>query len=352
MADYRERDLDVAPKNLVTKGKFHFGTYKDQFRSVNPLDAKNPLGCWLPRPVLNFRLKEWQAFQLGNERWFILVVLYNAKISGLAQFIAYDRVENKKYLFEKMLPSWKIKVPGTIWSASQSYRDKNGFIEIGSHLGKGRFYINVKIEESSTAPSIEAHFEAIHNDGQVEPIVVSIPFGKNRGMYSHKCLMPMQGSMSIGKEHVAFIRSKSFAIIDDHKGFYPYVMKYDWLTAAAYDEQKRLIGFNLTDNQSADPEKYNENCLWVNGKLNLLPPVKFIRPYGDVGDWTVKDQYGMVDLVFKPVMMSEINLDLLAVKIRYRGPFGYCNGSIADRSGNRVEINGYFGMGEDKYIRG
>ncbi|MBN1374935.1 MAG: DUF2804 domain-containing protein [Dehalococcoidia bacterium] len=352
MVDYVERELLAAPDSLVEDGQFHFGTFKNQFRQVNPLDAKIPLGCWLPRPLLAFRLKEWQAFQMGNDRWFVLAVLYNAKVSALAQFVAYDRLNKRRYIFEKILPSWKVKVPDNIWSASQLYRDRQSLIEIVSHLGKGRFYINVKVDGNSVSPAMEAHFEAFHDDGQVGPVVVSIPFGRNRGMYSHKCLMPMQGSMHIGDERAVFLRSRSFAVIDDHKGFYPYVMKYDWLTAAAYDEQKRLIGFNLTDNQSLDPEKYNENCLWINGKLDLLPAVKFTRSHGDEGDWAVRDSYGMVDLVFKPEVMGEINMNMLALKVRYRGPFGYCNGTITAASGERVEINDYFGMGEDKYIRG
>ena len=352
MEDYSGRDLLTAPESLVEEGKFHFGTFRNQFRKVNPLDAKLPLGCWLPRPFLAFRLKEWQAFQLGNERWFVLVVLYNSKVSALTQFIAYDKENKKKYIFEKILPAWKIKVPASIWDESQSYRDKDRFIEIVSQLAKGKFYINVKVKGDRTSPDMEAHFETFHDEGLVEPIVVSIPFGKNRGMYSHKCLMPMQGSMSIGSEKVTFVRSKSFAFIDDHKGFYPYVMKYDWVTAAGYDEQKQLIGFNLTDNQSIDPEKYNENCLWINGKLNLLPAVKFTRPQGDMGEWTIRDSYGMVDLVFKPVMVGEINMNIVVLKVRYRGPFGYCNGSIKSPSGTKVEIKDYFGMGEDKYLRG
>ncbi|MGA9047779.1 MAG: DUF2804 domain-containing protein [Dehalococcoidia bacterium] len=352
MKNYLPRQLLPAPPSLVSGGKYNFGTFSSQFKEVNPLSADRPLGVWLPKPLLSSRLKEWQAFQLGNERWFLLAVLYSAKISALAQFIAYDRQNNKKYVFEKILPPLVIKVPASLWQARQSYQDKNSFIEIVSQLARGRFYINVKISGQATVPNIEGHFEMFHDEGLVEPIVVSIPFGTNRGMYSHKCLMPMQGSMTIGDEKTVFSRASSFAIIDDHKGFYPYRMRYDWVTAAAYSRDKQLTGFNLTDNQSIDPEKYNENCLWVDGKMSLLPAVKFSRPDGDEGTWQIKDSYGMVDLTFRPVSMGEINMDLLVLKVRYRGPFGYCDGTITDRSGRRVEIKDYFGMGEDKYLRG
>jgi hypothetical protein len=60
-------------------------------------------------------------------------------------------------------------------------------------------------------------------------------------------------------------------IIDDHKGYYPCVMKYDWITALGYAGNGRLVGFNLTDNQVQDHEKYNENCLWLDGKMYPRP---------------------------------------------------------------------------------
>ena len=352
MAEYKPREMLPAPYKLVSGGKFNFGTFSTQFLSVNPLDAKRPLGIWAPRPLLAYRLKEWQAFQLGNDRWFMLVVLYNARFSGLAQFIVYDKQTKKRYMYSRTLLPGAIKVPASIWDDRQSYHEGSSFIEIISRLEMGRFYIDVSLEGIKDLPAIAAHFEAIHEDGMVEPIVVSIPLGPNRGLYSHKCLMPMQGRMSIGGEVVEFVRGESFAIIDDHKGFYPYIMHYDWATAAGFDENKQLTGFNLTDNQSLDPERYNENCLWIDGRLHLLPPVKFQRPEGAGGKWLIKDRYGMVDLSFQPESMQEINVNALIIKIKYRGPFGYFNGFIRDCYGVRRGFNNYFGMGEQKYVRG
>jgi hypothetical protein len=352
MEEYRQRELLAAPDKLVSGGKFIFGTYNTQFRWVNPLEARCPLGAWITKPLLPLRLKEWQAFQLGNERWFILAVLYNARFSGLAQFIAYDKVNKKKYVFDKTLMPWAVNVPPSIWDGRQSYVKGGDSIEIISRLEMGRFYVDAKLQGTRDLPAIDAHFEAIHEDGMVEPIVVSIPFGANCGMYSHKCLMPMRGRMSIGGEAVEFKRDESFAIIDDHKGFYPYIMHYDWATAAGFNSNKQLTGFNLTDNQSTDAEKYNENCLWIDGRLHLLPPVKFKRPDGVNGAWQIKDKYGMVNLVFQPVSMQKINIRALVIRVSYYGPFGYFSGYIKDRYGVRTGFDNYFGMGEQKYVRG
>jgi hypothetical protein len=351
MAEAGGRELLPALECLVTGGKFNFGTFSDQFRNVNPLDAEKPLGIHLPKTLLKFRLKEWQAFQLGNDKWFLLAVLYNAKFSALAQFIAFNKETGQKYVFDRLLPPWVINVPASIWDSRQSYWDGDDFLEIVSSLEKGRFYIKVSINERKGSPGIKADFEIFHDRGVVSPIVVSIPFGDNRGVYSHKCLMPMQGSMRIGAEAVDFRPEESFAIIDDHKGFYPYRMKYDWVTAAGHADGK-LIGFNLTDNQSIDPEKYNENCLWYDGRLQLLPPVKFCRPEGVEGEWLIADKQGRVDLAFKPVSVGKIDMNLLLIRVKYYGPFGYVKGFIKDETGCNIDFDGYFGMGEQKYVRG
>ena len=68
------RDVFPAPKQLVSNGKFAFGTFNSAFEVVNPLDARSPLGLPLPRWVKHLRLKEWQAVQLGNADWFMLAV--------------------------------------------------------------------------------------------------------------------------------------------------------------------------------------------------------------------------------------------------------------------------------------
>jgi hypothetical protein len=164
--------------------------------------------------------------------------------------------------------------------------------------------------------------------------------------------MPMQGVLCLGDRKIDFSQQNSFAIVDDHKGYYPFVLIYDWVTGAGYNAKKELIGFNLTDNQVVDKERYNENCIWINNALHLLPPIKITRPKGVTQEWTIKDVYGMVDLVFMPVIDNIININLLFVKTDYHGPFGYFNGVIKTSSGTVVPIKNIFGMGEKKYLKG
>lgn len=350
MSEYK-REILPNPGSLVTNGKFNFGTFDRPFRNVNPLDAINPLGRPYPRFINNQRLKEWQAFQLGNENYFMLAVLYSAKLAGLVQFICYDRKKNKKFLYEKIVPAWTLKIPGSLWNSEGVYHSPDFELRIHDRLDQEKFVIELEISSFKDLPDVKARFEAIHDLRRVTPIVVSLPLGENRALYSHKCLMPMQGNLALGEEKIVFSQGNSFAIIDDHKAFYPYVLKYDWVTGVAYDSGK-LTGFNLTCNQVKDQERYNENCLWVAGKLHLLPPVTFSRPDGVAKDWIIKDTYGMVDIIFVPTVPGNIDMNLLVLKTKYRGPFGKFRGYIKDSTGTKISVDKFFGMGEEKYLRG
>ncbi len=345
------RDILPAPASLVEAGRFNLGTFGDAIGEVNALDAERPYPLPLPGLLKSFRLKEWEALQLGDGRFFLLVVVYNAKSFGLVQFVCYDRMKNEKLLYEKIVPCTSLRVARGLFGTRTAYVSDGFRIEITNRLNAGLIGVDISIRDHGDLPEVQASFLALHRKGKVAPLVVCQPLAARRAMYSHKCLMPMEGEMSIGEMRHEFDERASFAIVDDHKGYYPYNLRYDWVTGASRNGKGGIAGFNLTRNQVLDPERYNENCLWCDGELTPLPPVEFTRPGGPGGEWSVRDTHGMVDLTFTPVAQGEIRMNLLAVKVDYYGPFGSFRGAIVDRKGRKVSVDGFFGMGEQKFLR-
>ena len=68
--------------------------------------------------------------------------------------------------------------------------------------------------------------------------------------------------------------------------------------------------------------------------------------------WDVQDRYGRVRLKFYPEYDGRVDLNVLPFKVRYRAPYGVFEGNIVDDHGVSHSFDGFFGMGEDKYIRG
>src|SRR5690606_19439268 len=153
-------------------------------------------------------------------------------------------------------------------------------------------------------------------------------------------------------EPIHFTRDDSFLLMDDHKGYYGHVMRWDWVTGGGFDDAGRRIGFNLTRNASIDPLQYNENCLWIDGRIHLLGPVGFTRLADRTPEvWEIRDEAGEVEGDFVIEVDGRVQVDALVVESRYRGPFGRVRGSIRGAGGERVELDGLFGMGEDFYLR-
>ena len=330
-----------------------FGTYGEAIADTNLIDAQ-PWGLPLPRALRRLRLKEWQAFQFGNARWFFAVALFDAKTLALAQFKIYDREHKKKYLFERKLPSWALEAPRDLLDSHMSWAQGGAAIAFRNHLAAGYIDLSIELPAEGERPAVSASLRALAEG--CEPEVVCIPFGPRRGMYSHKACLALEGELRLGDQTLGFSPADSYLLMDDHKGYYAYVMRWDWVTGGGFDEQGRRVGFNLTRNASIDPAAYNENCVWIAGKRHLLPPVEFRRhsprsPEGSPEIWEIRDAEGAVEVDFEIEVDGYVRVNALVVESRYRGPFGRVHGHVRGPGGERITLDGMFGMGEDFYLR-
>jgi hypothetical protein len=363
---YPVRSIAEAPECLVTDGKYSLGCFNSPVKQVNLLDASSTKS-WVPIPrfLKNIQLREWQAFQIKNNETFVMIAIYNAKKVSLVQFIVYNLETKSKLKYEKKCAPWDLTVPSTLFNSTASYTSNDFSINVYHDIPSKVLNIDVNINNFENLPNVKAQFQAVHDVERYTPMVVCNPFSSDRVMYSHKCLMPVKGALSVTgtdaggagagtgtSAGIEFSTTDSQLIIDDHKGYYPYVTVYDWVTGLGRTESGKLIGFNLTHNQVIDQEKYNENCLWLDGVLFPLPPVTVSRPKGVHHTWVIKDQYDMVHLEFEPVTHTSVHLNYVVLCSEYEGPYGYFNGYVRKgAAGVKVQIVNMFGMGEDFYLK-
>ncbi len=350
MAAY-SRPVTSAPEKLVENSKYNLGCFNTPVKQANLIDFPAPYKLPLPKAIKALQLREWQAFQIRGKDHFIMVAIYNAKKISLVQFIVYDVKNNTKTKYEKKVPAWVLQVPDTLYNSTASYTSNNFSLKVKHDLESGKMNLTASIKGFNNLPDVTAWFEAEHDVHQFKPMVVCNPFSAGRVMYSHKCLMPVQGEVTMGNEHIVFEKENSQLIIDDHKGYYPYPTIYDWVTGLGRDKENRMFGFNLTNNQVINQEQYNENCLWFDGELHPLPPIKVTRPEGVQGTWKITDAYDRVNLEFKPVVHTSVNINLLILRSKYEGPYGFFNGYLKKANGEKVMLENMFGMGEDFYLR-
>ncbi len=347
----KRRGFDPSPETVVDKGAFAFGRYGTPFRRANMLDVSHPFHYPVPRLLKNWRLKEWQAYQFGDKRWFFFATLYNAKTCSLVLFLAYDRERKKRYLIRRFLPGSIFRFSESLSGSHVYYRGARTLLESACDYDSGSMQLTVVRGSRSAGHRFSGRFRFACGPKVASPNVVCLPLGLNRAMYSTKILMPMEGEFSVGGESHRFEGPSSMGIIDDHKGYYPYQLRYDWVTGFGADAKGRRVGFNLTDNQVRDQSRFNENCLWINNKIWPLPPVKVTRPQGSAGDWIIQDTEGMVDLVFVPELANDLRFNLGIIESDYNGPLGGFRGFISNGEGDKIPAELFYGVGEKEYLR-
>lgn len=339
------RKLQTAPKQLIENGVFNLGCFGEPIHDLNFLDAD----CY-SKLFRNFLLREWQAFQLFHPEWFGMIALYNTKKIGIVQLILFHKTTGRKIRYEKKVPASKIKLPNNLLQSEASYKGGNWQLIAQHDLNANELSLKGEINGKEKLPNLTLNLKAEHDLAKYAAMISCQPFSKKRAMYSHKCLMPVQGEILIGKEKIVFNSAESSLIIDEHKGFYPYPTIYDWATAAGFDKKGHRIGFNLTNNQCIEPTLYNENCFWIDGNLIYLSPVNFRRNEG-ANKWEIRDEAGDVNLTFEIKAKNDVKMNLLLLVSKYSGPYGYFNGEIRSQTGEVYKIDNLFGMAEDFYLK-
>ncbi|GAC57764.1 hypothetical protein GOHSU_24_00530 [Gordonia hirsuta DSM 44140 = NBRC 16056] len=351
------------PPALVEDGRYAFGTYDGPIPLINPLDAGTRLDAEgtphgrfrsLRRMNRNLRLKEWEAFQLGDDDWFVLGAVYNAKTIGLIQILAVNKNDDSILRWETKMPAPTLSVARGLLASSSRGRVADFRVEIGNHLERDRIAVDAHHPGRGDLPSMGLHVVGSCGPEEAAHLVTVHPFSVDRALYSHKVMMPMDGSLVIGGERVGIAADRGFLILDDHHGDYPRPMRYDWVTAARRapgngGDPGRVEGFNLTANQILDPAVFNENALWIGNTLHRLPPVTVERPQGPWGKWLIRDASGAVDVTFTPTVRSTMHVGPRKALAAYYAPYGWYEGAI-EAQGATLNVDGMFGVGEQKRI--
>lgn len=338
------------PAALVEHGHYRLGTYNGAIPVINPLDAAPPGRLNRSRRAArNLRLKEWEAFQLGDDRQFVLGAVYNAKTVGLLQVLVVDKEAGTIGRWEKKVAPTTLRVAHGLLDSSSKGRTGEFRVEITNELARDRISVDASTPATGDRPSLGLHVVGDASAKHTAHLVVVHPFGEARALYSHKAIMPAKGPLVVGGDELGLAADRGFLIVDDHHGDYPRPMRYDWVTAARRNRIGQVEGFNLTDNQIQRPEYYNENAIWIANRLHRLPPVSVERPRGPWGPWYIRDREGAVDVNFRPTVRSTMHVGPRKSLAEYYAPYGWFEGTLWAEHAT-LKVDGFFGVGEQKRI--
>ena len=327
------------------------GTWNRAFENVNLLEIQKPYPYPLPRWVRDSRIKEWECFNVQDNRVMLEAFLCNVKLFRMIQILLYDKENREKFIFRKIIPGSGWRLPNSLANASVDSHSYGFFFRIHNWLDADTIKLDLNIKATRRRPSLTVQLAFNLGKRETAPMAVSLCFTERRSMYAFKALAPVRGDMVFRGRHIKLKQNTCSGIFCDYKGFFPYRMRTAICNATGFDIEGRRFGFHIAENQTRETNKNNENALWVNGRLTPLPPVRITMPNGLDSDWIIQDVEGMVDLTFTPKEHNQSGTSLILTSAELNAPLGYYNGMLVSAEGEQIEVRGIFGMGEILNLR-
>ncbi len=352
-----EKRRSVAtPRHLVEDGKCVFGTFDKEFETMDFLKINHPTDA--PDFLNPIRLTMWEAAEVHLKGGHLLTAVCNMGLFGVSLTLFYDHHTKKLYHWtETLTPAEAVISPNLIKGSVTTAKRRNLRIHFSNDFQDGRAIVKGFFEGKDG--TIDYHL-SLHRISK--PSVVSIPFADpkdhHRPLYTQKDFFHAKGHITVNGR-LYETDDDSTAIIDDHRGYYPREMHYDWATFLGKLEHKGkeiFFGLNLTENQSFEPEHYNENLIWFEGETSILPPVTFTKetPTAEFSGrtrWHIQDEHDMVNLDFDLFQVYDMVTHAKPViNIDYFIVFGEFNGYVRDENGEKYIFNHTPAMGEDKSV--
>jgi hypothetical protein len=335
----------------IENGKPLQGTWNRAFDEVNLLDIRRPYRFLLPRWARNSRIKEWECFSIQDKRFFIEAFLGNVKLYRMAQVFLYDLETGRQFTFRKVIPGGGWRLPLSLANAFVDSRSYGFFFRIHSWLDADTIKLDLNIEATHKRPAFTAHAEYNMSGSAVTPMAVSLSFAEQRPLYVFKAMTAVRGDIVFEGRHISLDPEQCSGIFCDCKGFFPYRLRETLCGGMGFDGEGRRFGFHITENQTRETHKNNENALWVNGRLSPLPPVRITMPGGSDSDWIIQDVEGMVDLVFTPKKQHKSGANFFITRAEFDMPTGFYNGMLVSADGEHIQVRNLWGMGEKIYLR-
>jgi len=181
-----------------------------------------------------------------------------------------------------------------------------------------------------------------------QPLALCTPTGYNGWTYTQKHnALSLSGALHYRGTELDLTRA--LAGYDFSAGYMRRETSWRWGSISATLPQGRF-GLNLAN--GVNETGATENCLWLNGRLQLLPPVSIgLNRQQPAQPWLFSSTDQQVCLQFTPQQCRRERLNLGILASNFRQYCGFFSGSIVLQNGEKLILDQVPGLAEDHFAR-
>ena len=296
------------------------------------------------------RLKEWDYYYVGNDRFGVALTIADNSYMGLdsISFLSFtDAPWQVTKSPMRLFPMGKTGLPASSDSGTVDVSGKG--YELSFRVEPGRRKLTAHMEDFKDGQPIHIDVTLIREPP--ESMVICTPFPRPRHFYFNQKINCMRGAgtVTLGGATYTFQPEDSFGVLDWGRGVWTYHNTWYWGSASGLVDGVDFgfnIGYGFGDTSAA-----TENMLFYDGKAHKLSQVTFHIPLKNgkedyMTPWRFTSDDGRFEMGFIPILDRAARTDFKLLKSDQHQVFGRFSGTAVLDDGTRLEIRELMGFAE------
>lgn len=314
--------------------------------------AKRPLPVYDRSKVKGgfARLKEWDYYYVGNDRFGVALTIADNSYMGLdsISFLSFGDIPwqiTKGPM--RIFPMGKTKLPAISAEGTSAISGKGYTMRFAAE--KGQRVLTAHMDDFKDGQPID--IQVTLTKEPEESMVICTPFDKPGHFYYNQKIncMRASGTVRLGETEYLLRPEESFGVLDWGRGVWTYHNMWYWGSASGLVSGADFgfnIGYGFGDTSAA-----SENMLFYKGKAHKLSQVTFHIPMKDgkedyLKPWKFTSDDGRFEMDFVPVLNRASCTDFKLLKSDQNQVFGRFSGTAVLDDGTQLEIQDLMGFAE------
>ncbi len=296
------------------------------------------------KPAL--RKKEWDFYQVVNDRFLAQVSFANIAIGGyvgakLVDWRSGEIIADVTSIFLGGTNKYILPAKGDV---PNYFKATVGKAEV--EFDTKETYRTLCFKAPYKGKTVECNFKMEIMPG-LENITTVLPFENHPTRYfmtTKQNCMPCEGTFVSGNEVYEFSKENSYCILDWGRVNTPYSMVWYWCngTTRLIDENGNGHIFGIEATWAiGDESNATETCIFYDGKVHKVGAVDletFPKPDKYMKPWKFISEDERFNLVMTPVFDHHTDLNGLVARMHCHQVCGFCNGNVILDDGTKLEI--------------
>ncbi len=349
------RPISNPPEKIVTNGKAVFGDFNFPPKRLSIQRLKQPFSLMpLPNFITKLRIRANLCFSFSIESYIGTIEVIDARYFAFAEINVWDNNLKRKLSYRTIILRRRT-IPITAQKGACKSFKKHRFMLIKWDYQKNNFSIVCRLKSDKTRPDLHFAFSANLANENTGTNISVIPSPTTRRCAAiHHIAFEIEGNISAESSVLTaspFV-SNGLGFFSVRRAFYNLRTFCHSITAQGIVNGKS-VQFNLyvSSQDPYNPDVYNENILFVDGKSTPLPPVTITHPRGILKQWYIQDTESMIDLTFVPFASTVRKNSILILRTQYNTLFGSLEGSISDKDGELYPVKEFSAVAKKQYLR-